>query len=446
MGNNAAGLKAKKDSLEAIINVFKKPSCITIQETKLAKNAHFQLSNYQVFQKNRNGSGGGLLTAVDPVLNPVQIATKNEEAEILTIQVQIKNKKIRIINAYGPQNDEAQQTRLNFWLGLEEEIISAKSEHCMVIIEMDANAKVGQAIIRRNPNNILDNNGRHLLHLIQTHGLTMLNAHRLCVGAITRYRETKNTTETAILDYVVVCEQLAKHVETIIIDEERNYTLTKYATTKCVIKKVRSDHNPIFCKFSLPYEKKPKYEKRKELFNLKNKECQENFFVTTNEGSKLQDCIDENESLERNSNKFIKTFEDILHQCFTKIRIKPSVPRNKASILIESKTKLTQSLPGIKCKLAQEIVAAEINRIEDDISKITASRNHQLVQDYVKNLDSSTTGNFSQLGLWKLKRKLCPSPAEPPTAKLDNAGNLITSPNLLIIFRHIHRTTEKQGN
>ena len=35
--------------------------------------------------KNRNGSGGGLLTAVDPNLNPVQVATTNDRAEQKTI-------------------------------------------------------------------------------------------------------------------------------------------------------------------------------------------------------------------------------------------------------------------------------------------------------------------------------------------------------------------------
>ena len=35
LGNNTAGLKAKKDSLEALIETLKKPSCIMLQETKL---------------------------------------------------------------------------------------------------------------------------------------------------------------------------------------------------------------------------------------------------------------------------------------------------------------------------------------------------------------------------------------------------------------------------
>ena len=430
LGNNAAGIKAKKESLEANINIFKKPSCITLQETKLPQNSNFQVGNYQVFQKNRNGAGGGLLTAVDPDLDPVQIATRNEEAEILTVQIYLNNQKLRIINAYGPQDDDIQQSKLNFWLGIEEEIISAKEESCMIIIQMDANAKVGRGIITHNPSNVIDSNGQKLLEIMDRHGLLMLNSHTKCVGTVTRFRATKNNTETAILDYVLVCEELGKHLDDIFIDEKRQFTLTKYATTKGIRKKVESDHNLMFCKFTLTYERKHKHQERKQIFNLKNKKCQDLFYAATNNGSKLQDCIDENESLEVNSNKFFKTFDDVLHQCFTKIRIKAFNHRSEASFLIEKKSKLVQSLSGLKCKLAQEIVAAEITRIEDDISKLSATRNAHMVQEYVSNLESDA-GNFSQVGLWKLKRKLCKSPIEAPTAKLNSSGNLITSPNLI---------------
>ena len=51
LGNNSAGIKAKTDSLEAVIKILGNPSCITLQETKLSKNNIFQLNGYQVFQK-----------------------------------------------------------------------------------------------------------------------------------------------------------------------------------------------------------------------------------------------------------------------------------------------------------------------------------------------------------------------------------------------------------
>ena len=71
-----------------------------------------------MFQKNRNGAGGGLLTAVDPSLEPMMISTKNDEAEILTVQLVVNKQKLRIIYGYGPQDDDNLQNRLNFWLGL----------------------------------------------------------------------------------------------------------------------------------------------------------------------------------------------------------------------------------------------------------------------------------------------------------------------------------------
>ena len=133
-----------------------KPSCIIFQETNLPKKNVFKLNEYQVFQKNRNGSGGGLLTAVDPILNPMLISTKNEEAEILTVQLVVNNQNIRLINGYGPHEDDKYQNKLNFWMGLDQEIVSAKSESCLVMIQMDANAKVGRKIISADPN-VMDN-------------------------------------------------------------------------------------------------------------------------------------------------------------------------------------------------------------------------------------------------------------------------------------------------
>ena len=40
-------------------------------------------------------------------------------------------------------------------------------------------------------------------------------------------------------------------------------------------------------------------------------------------------------------------------------------------------------------------------------------------------------GNFCQLNLWKLKKKICPGPCDPPMGKKDENGNLITAPRLL---------------
>ena len=71
----------------------------------------------------------------------------------------------------------------------------------------------------------------------------MLNADPKCKGLIPRYRVTKNETEVAILDYVLVCQELHQYLEDMMIYEERKFTLTKfYLTSKGMVKKLESDH------------------------------------------------------------------------------------------------------------------------------------------------------------------------------------------------------------
>ena len=65
--------------------------------------------------------------------------------------MKVGNHNVRIINCYGPQEISQSQRAApdqqhivhQFWTELEKEVIKAKYEGCLVLIEMDANAKVG---------------------------------------------------------------------------------------------------------------------------------------------------------------------------------------------------------------------------------------------------------------------------------------------------------------
>ena len=149
LGTNAAGLKAKKDSLKANIKLFDYPSVITVQETKYRKCANFKLENYQIFEKLRPGFGEGLLTAINKSLDPVLIRAVNDDIEILVVQCNIEQVNIRVINGYGPQEDEPSNKKLSFWQTLEEKINAAKNANCMTMIQMDGNAKLGKNIIKQ---------------------------------------------------------------------------------------------------------------------------------------------------------------------------------------------------------------------------------------------------------------------------------------------------------
>ena len=90
------------------------------------------------------------------------------------------------------------------------------------------------------------------------------------------------------------------------IDEARNYTLTKFSTSKGNKKKVLSDHNPMFAGFNIEYQKSYNNQDRREICNLKNSECQSKKFEENNIGLKFQQCFSFNGSFEAKCNKFLK--------------------------------------------------------------------------------------------------------------------------------------------
>ena len=111
MGSNAAGLNTKKESLFYLVNTIK-PSIITIQETKFTRPRSLNLPGYEVFEQPRvEKMGGGLLTAVLLDLDPCIIADY-DDVELLVVQCSLGNLKLRIVNGYGPQEDDGPQ-RLN---------------------------------------------------------------------------------------------------------------------------------------------------------------------------------------------------------------------------------------------------------------------------------------------------------------------------------------------
>ena len=179
IGTNAAGLTSKKESFFSILNQFK-PSVFTVQETKHTKAGCIKIPGYQTFEKVRtNKGGGGLITTVDEDLNPVLITNSKDDIEIITVQAEIGKKKIRIINGYGPQEDDDIEKVINFWQEFEVEVIKAKDENCFVIIQMDANAKVGNSIIKDDPHT-RSSNGKIMMDVVERQHLVIANSLDIC--------------------------------------------------------------------------------------------------------------------------------------------------------------------------------------------------------------------------------------------------------------------------
>ena len=421
-GSNSNGLKAKLDSLKNVINIFDQPSCITLQKTKLRKSGSIQLAGYQIFQLNRSGFGGGLLTAVDEELDPVLVIA-DDDVELLVVQLKVGVNNIRVFNAYGPQETNPIES-LNFWIRLEEEIIKAKQDNCWILIEMDANAKLDSEFHK------MTENGRLMLDVIERQNLVILNKLPICKGQITRHRITKNKEEKAILDYTLTCNELSYFVENMMIDEGRLFTLTKYVTTKGIKSECKSDHNPLFSSFNLTYEKQAKQSNRKEIFNLKDKDCQEAFNEETESTTKFTEVFEKKEPFEKQAGKFQRCLKQSIQKCFRKVRIRTVERETEVGALLKEKSKLQIFMITSTCEKSMKTAQKKIYELEKKISDLSSSRNVKIVEDYVKTLECN--GKFSQTGMWKLRKKLHPGQQlDPPMAKKDAKGNVITAPHLL---------------
>ena len=432
LGSNCNGLNPKKESLFHVINEFK-PSVVTLQETKVKNKGSIKVKGYQIFEKTRNGKGGGgLLTAVDEDLEPVLVSTGQDDVEILTVETKLGNSKIRVINGYGPQEDEEKQITLNFWLEIEKEVLAARDNGCMILIEMDANAKVGNEVIANDPHE-QTNNGKILLDIVNRHDLVIVNALELCKGVITRERVFEKKVEKSAIDYVVICRELYDFLTSMIIDEERLHVLTNSARNRTTLRRTTSDHNILYCNFSICFNRQPR-RLRREFFNFKCEEGKIKFLEETTSSKGLSKCFSESDNFSSNCDNFFKSLNRCFHKCFTKIRIRTGKNKSLGDEEIQDKLNLKleikRFLKNNTSKIGKAIAEAKLDEVEHFLDEQCGKKNAETVKNHVSKMETME-GNFCQLGMWKIKRKLCPQIPDPPMAKLDENGSLVTAPNLL---------------
>ena len=429
LGANSAGLLNKKESFERYLNLFL-PGVFFVQETKLRKKNKIKHPNYVTFEYLReNNNGGGLLTAVHKSLNPVSVSNDTEE-EVLVVEATIATKKIRLINAYGPQEDEKDNIREDFFNRIDQEVKSSKIAGAMVCIEMDANAKLGAQVIKGDPKE-KSKNGKLLENMVIENDLIVVNAMEICKGVVTRYRKTVNNEERSVLDYFIVCRRFFKIIKSMIVDEERIYSLMKYSG-KTGNKNIKeSDHNTLILELNIAWKNcidDPV--ERIEIFNFKNDEDFRKYTCLSDNNEIFKELfVDENEDLEVSSQKWLKNVNKMISLSFSKIRIKRAkINPNLEHLLLKKES--------IKAKIAitendgdNEAVDKlndELEDILDEISKRCSDRNKDIVEQFIGDSDFGLEG-FNQIKTWSLKKKLSPKNViEPPAAKKDTNGKLIT--------------------
>ena len=202
---NIDGLGAKAESLKTILTEIK-PHIVLLCETKLSEKRKFNIECYGSFQKNKNIHSGGLYLSIAKSAGgqPLDVS-KTENENIISVQITCINQVIRLILAYGPQENASKDEKDKFYDDLSTEVERAKLCREQILIVRDLNAKLGYPIIK---NDVYDigTNGQ-LLKVIDEHELCVANTLNKCTGTWTHTRNSKNKFEKSVIDYVIMSKE-----------------------------------------------------------------------------------------------------------------------------------------------------------------------------------------------------------------------------------------------
>ena len=315
--NGAGVVGGKIKSLKSAVKQTN-ANLVTIQETHSKRKGRIQIEDHIVFEAIRKAKGGGTLISGHKDLNPKLIEQYEDDFELLVIEIELKQKQVRVISGYGPQENWPENKRMPFFIALETEI--AKLAGRSVIVEMDANAKLGKKYIKGDPHE-MSPNGHILAQIVERHMLVVGNGADICTGTITRKRVTKNRVEQSAIDIILFSSDMLDSLVSLDIDENRKYVLTKVINNKKGLRIQESDHNPIVTEFKLQI-KRPKEADKLEMYNLKNKEGQTKFKEYTNNTKMLSTVFDSDDDIDILTKRFLKKLDGCISLNLKKIRIK----------------------------------------------------------------------------------------------------------------------------
>ena len=410
---NAAGVgSGKAESLVNEVNATG-ANIVTIQETHSTRKGRVKLhSIFVIFESIRKAKHGGTLCAVHEDLKP-KLEEYNDPFELLVVEIKAKNKAIRVITGCGPQENWDEGKRVSFFIALEAEIVKAELAGTSIVVEMDANAKLGQQYIPNDTHDISPN-GRLLANILDRHALIVANGSTKCTGRITRKRVTKDRTEESSIDLVIISTDLDSQFKSLIIDEERKHVLTKIRKTKNGTVKKESDHNVLLTEFEVTIDVNNNH--KVELYNIKNLECQQIFKKYTSNTKMLSSVFDSDDNLNVLTNRFIKKLDGCIKHSFKKVRVSNNKPSGA--------NKLYDRMRELKGQHDEE----SKNELEDVIEAIAAHAegNYKKVVTELNTMNPEG-GKINTQQFWKLKKKICPKSRDPPAAMFSSKGDILTN-------------------
>jgi hypothetical protein len=167
------------------------------------------------------------------------------------------------------------------------------------------------------------------------------------------------------------------------------------------------------------WDKNNNKEKRKEIFNFKDKEGQSKFCNITSKTKYLSSVFDSKVSINEKAKQFLKRLNKLIRRCFKKVRIGTFKEDPAIQLLFEKRRKLLINNSTSKNR-------DKLEKVEQMLGEKCAERNVKIIYEETKNINCED-GGINSNKLWQLKKKLCPKLPDPPTAMINKDGHLVTS-------------------
>ena len=422
LGVNSAGLKSKLNTFRKVLKELQ-PSVFFVQESKYKEEGKLKIDNFEIFESVRKSrDGGGLVLGCLRELEPVLVSKGDEEVEAMSVEISVKQMRIRCCVAYGCQENSLLDKKVKFWNFIEEEVTTSWNQGSGFILQFDGNLWAGPQIIPGDPRKQNTNGKLFQEFLARNPNLTVVNSLPQCKGLITRIRDKEGKMEKSVLDFFVVCSRILPYVTSMVIDEEKKYILTNYKTAKKGSKATDSDHFTEYLDVNLKIiSEKPV---RKEIFNFKNGASLEKFNEITSNTSQFTECFKSNLPLSEQVSNWRTVLKSHCQTAFQKIRInkkrRTKGVNKEMSILIDQRNELLRR----NCSKDQEM----IKNIEKTIANMEAFENREFIKKHFGKFSEDPEAiNLQEM--WKVLKKINPKHGKAiPIAKKNHIGKLISSP------------------
>ena len=313
---------------------------------------------------------------------------------------------------------------------MEEEAITAELQDHGFLLQMDGNLHGGPSLVNDDPN-VQNTNGKFFEHFLERNPfLTVANNLNICQGKITRIRKLQDKTEIAILDFLIMNDKLRPFLSKFVIDEERNFCLSNFSQYKKNKRVIETDHNLMLADFNVSIPKrKPD---RIELFNLRDKKCQEIFSQETEINPELFQCFDSHLPFEVQCKIWLKNFNSILYKCFKKVRITNNKKKKgKYDDLLHERIELKKEAKLISIdEDMKRRIEARIFQIENQVSDEISEKYVEEIVEVLKKLggDGQNLSGSGRKEIWNILKKKYPKcETAVPIGKKDKSGNIVSN-------------------